>query len=284
MATRSEKGKIVYLFSLMAMAFVVLCYLSIQQLQKSNDIRLIDEGIENAHNAYLEIFIADVDFFGYELNDEDFYKTGKSVYLERHDSLMNQIHDLFKRSLAEGGIDKHSEALLNDYDSIFKVIILKIKQRGYKDYGMEGTMRTYAHEIENKKLIPMTDYLMLRRHEKDYLLRSENSYVDQFNVLIAGLEAKYKTEPTAGLLKQYANAFHELVALSDMIGLERQANLKAKLNSSTKQLISAIEDLDTKADEATFHSYKQGLIFFSIGVIGIAVLCISLIILVASKL
>jgi len=280
MASRSKKGKIVYLLMLMVMVFVVLCYLSIQQLGTSNQIRITDEGIENEHTLSLEIFKTDVDFLESELNNEEFYKTGKNIYLARHDSLIQQIQNLFKQPQDE----ETTKVLLNKYDSAFKEMIKKIRLRGSKDWGIEGSMRTSAHELEDRKLIPEVDLLMLRRHEKDYLLRAEKTNVDQFDALIHTLKSNYKAPQTVELLDSYSSSFHALVNISEVIGLETQGNLKGKLNGLTKQLISSIEDLDQKADYETFRSYKNGMIFLSIGVIGGAILCISLVILIASKL
>jgi hypothetical protein len=283
MANSPATGKIVYLFSLMAMVFVVLCVFSIQQLRKSNQVRVSDENIEDMHNTSMEIFIADVDFFGYELNNEDFYKTGNSIYLKEHDSLTHQIDLQYKALASFGDVPKNVGVILAQYDSTFKEIVHQIRLRGYKDYGMEGTMRTYAHELENKQLIPEVDLLMLRRHEKDYLLRAEMVYVNDFDALIGKLKSRYKGV-AADRLDQYSKSFHEFVLLSDMIGLETQTHLKGKLNELTKQFIASIEDMDHTADKETAQAYRQGLTFFAIAVIGGTILCLALIIIIASKL
>jgi hypothetical protein len=283
MANRLEKGQIVYLCSLLMMVFVILSYLAIQQLQSSNAMRLADEGIELQHGISLEIFKTDVDFFGYELNNAEFYRTGQSVYLERHDSLMRLFNVSFQESDQEE-VDKKTGDVLNSYDSAFKEIVRKIKQRGFKDYGLEGKMRSFAHQLEQGKLISPVDYLTLRRHEKDYLLRSDKGYVDKYDSLVKIINSKIVSGAAGNLLRQYSEAFHELVGLSDAIGLESQTNLKGKLNVLTKKLITTIDGYDRIADKEVLGAYHKGLTFLLIGIIGAALLCIFLVVLIAKKL
>ncbi len=40
---------------------------------------------------------------------------------------------------------------LQQYNNTFHQIVEKVKVRGIKDYGMDGTMRKYAHELGWRK-------------------------------------------------------------------------------------------------------------------------------------
>jgi hypothetical protein len=290
MATHSGKGKIIYLLSLMAMVFVILCYFSIQQLKKSDTIRLTDEIIEGIHSASLGIFIADVDFFGYELNNSEFYRTKNSPYLKQHDSIMVEIRNLVKQATEIENIsidaDLHRIRLIAErYDSVFRKVSEKIIIKGFKDYGLEGRMRGYAHEIENQKLLTDGELLMLRRDEKDFLLRAENGYIEKFDNLVDRLNSKYAGKKQAlELLKEYSQSFHELAKTSDEIGLETQTGLKGELNKQTKILLTALTILDNKADDETANSYNRGITLISVAVIGSAIFYFVLIILIARKL
>lgn len=284
MTTRSGTGKIVYLFSLLAMIFVVLCSLSIQQLSTSNEKRAYDEEIQKLNSNSLEIFKVDVDFFGYELNNPELFKSGNSIYLSRHDSLVSQFRSLHSDAAHLGDIDKRILSVFNSYDSAFRVIVNLIKIKGYKGYGLEGKMRGLEKVLEDKKLISELELLRLRDVEQDYLLSSGDDDRARFDDMINQLLVHYKSGAAVEALTEFSTAFHELSKASDTIGLETQKNLKGNLNKLTNQLGTLINNLDKSTDQETIKSYKQGLTFFLVAVIGGAILCLALIILIASKI
>lgn len=91
------------------------------------------------------------------------------------------------------------------------------EQLGHLNSGLEGRLRSQAHEIESivgrgggDRLL--ADLLMLRRHEKDYLLRSANKYVDAFRDAVARLKADTAASRLPPALKQrvasLADSYH----------------------------------------------------------------------------
>ncbi len=78
-------------------------------------------------------------------------------------------------------------ALITSYHTNFQQIVIKWQRKGLDHHsGLQGQFRASAHTmeriteaLENKEL--KCDILTLRRHEKDYLLREENQYIDQVN-------------------------------------------------------------------------------------------------------
>lgn len=92
---------------------------------------------------------------------------------------MSLIRDHFLSDLEE------IEENLQDLDKIFfEIMTLKISI-GKKDYGQIGMWRTNIHAAEAiinkaKEYKLYTSLLMLRRHEKDYLLRNDFNYVKKF--------------------------------------------------------------------------------------------------------
>ena len=65
--------------------------------------------------------------------------------------------------------------LIQTRDSLFGDLIANIKKRGFVNYGCIGCMRTTALWLEGQDDIMLSDLLMLRRYEKDYLLRTKSS-------------------------------------------------------------------------------------------------------------
>lgn len=62
--------------------------------------------------------------------------------------------------------------------------------RGFRDYGLEGDLRNIIHQVEGNAVLNndyrlLSGMLMLRRHEKDYMLRRDTLYVEKFDATLA---------------------------------------------------------------------------------------------------
>jgi hypothetical protein len=288
--SKVTQGKIIYLLSMLVMIFVVLGFLSIDQLQKAEHVRKTDEVIENIHRISLDLFRTDIDFYRYDIINNDFFKAGSSSRTIQHDTLVLKARQLIKLATDVEDFEVDDELysiqkILTAYDSTFKILVEKIKRKGYKDYGYEGQLREYAHQLEDRNLLNTGEILMLRRHEKDYLLRHEDEYIEKFDKLQNKLAANYKNKPEATqLLSNYAASFHELIYLTEEIGMENQQGLKEKVNGQTAELVDRLSKLSDHAETITTSTYKKGLNFFIISVIIGSIASVFLIIRVAKKL
>jgi methyl-accepting chemotaxis protein len=85
------------------------------------------------------------------------------------------------------------EELIDNYEADYLHAVALVEERGFVDTGLEGQFRAKVHEMEtvvdaagsDQLLI---DVLMIRRHEKDYLLRSEQTYIDQVREAVVQLK------------------------------------------------------------------------------------------------
>ena len=98
-------------------------------------------------------------------------------------------------------------------------------ERGFVDTGLEGEVRSSVHTIEEKVLgvedqLTIT-MLQIRRHEKDYLLRGDQQYVDGVHEQVTQLKKQTANSDTLtfseqveirALADQYLVQFDELVA------------------------------------------------------------------------
>ncbi|MEI4549108.1 methyl-accepting chemotaxis protein [Pseudoalteromonas spongiae] len=97
--------------------------------------------------------------------------------------------------------------------------------------------------------------LMLRRHEKDFLLRKNEKYVDKFNQRIVLIKQnihalhnaldtipslKLQLSDTLDLIEQYETQFLTLVALDKRIGLTKDQGLRQAFNLAETQLKEAV--------------------------------------------
>jgi len=174
-------------------------------------------------------------FFSDETLNQQFFKNGESELLNEHeDNFREVIANL--GSLKSGGYISRMgfgpalDSLLNDIQEHNKVFIDLTNltwKRGFKDYGIVGTMRSYVHQLEDYPQLDQADVLGLRRHEKDYIIRNEKEYITKLNELAETLVWKVKTDPAirktdqekiVGLISNYQAQFNALVAIEEKIG------------------------------------------------------------------
>ncbi|MDX2195668.1 MAG: ATP-binding protein [Cytophagales bacterium] len=117
----------------------------------------------------------------------------------------------------------------NEYAVEFQLLVDKYKTRGFKDYGLEGQMRTYIHELEAD--YPEFDrslLLNIRRYEKDFLLRKDLEYVTKLNKLIyKGLKFNYgrgrdRDSKIKELLSNYHSYFNQIVFIENDISKKNE--------------------------------------------------------------
>lgn len=152
------------------------------------------------------------------------------------------------------------DSLINDVHQYKKLALI----RGFKDYGIEGKMRDKAHYLEENELLQRSTILQFRRHEKDYLLRSEKMYIQKFkdlyNKTIASEEMNADTKQN---LAEYKYYFEQLVQLSNQLGHGQNLGLNGKLNQLNDQ-IEKILSLIISYNEKRIAHLKTNLFYFQI--------------------
>ena len=156
--------------------------------------------------------------------------------LRRVEPYAERVHDLIRRFAEQvrtsGMDDAAKQALteaLGDYTRAFEEYAREVLA-GMALNGGKGTFRDAAHVLENllsERYVPdlERDILSLRRHEKDYLLRGGNLYVERAGGQIRGILDNIAASPIAaadktiltGLIQRYEKDFLALVEKNDRI-------------------------------------------------------------------
>ena len=194
------------------------------------------------------------EFYTYESSNPNFFITGKSEYLIKYDSINNRINqklqELKESNAAELlTINDRLDLISNELaysDRVFKELIVALKERGFKDWGIEGVMRDHIHSLESyPELVETSKLLMLRRHEKDFILRNDSQYVEKLHKVLEDIindiegkrnQNKEKIAFIINELDAYKDRFNELVALEFQIGMKTNTGLISKLNESHEVL------------------------------------------------
>lgn len=199
-------------------------------------------------------------FFLYETINPDFYKNGKSLYLNEQKKLYDTVKqelDILKMEsfLRVNNIQKKIHQVKNKIiaaEQLFDNLVVVIRRRGFKDDGLEGEMRKFIHEIENyQDQLSLASILTIRRHEKDFILRKQDGYIEK----LANAVDKLKGEIRSGvmdpenqrklnkLLNLYAATFYELVNTEKQIGFQSDTGMRGELAQLLKEINTDIQDI-----------------------------------------
>ena len=221
----------------------------------------ITQKAERVHLLLLKDINISHDFIENETISPAFFITGKSKLSFLHDSIWKKIDieldDLYqlqsKYNFRLGDSIAHVKSKFTMYKFLTEEIIKKILIRGFKDYGVEGKMRIFAHELENyKNEIGLINILQLRRHEKDFIIRQEDHYINMHQDLIKVIKEKLETESGLSgntkyqILKtvtNYSTEFDNLVMYEKMLGLKSGKGLKKQIDRVSKEITGSLSSI-----------------------------------------
>ncbi len=211
--------------------------------------------VKNLLNNELSMRKVEKEFLQQETINPDFFLTGRSHLVSKFDSLYQEVNSTI-RELQSNNIKGNSLYIneLNDIQSNFQSyhndfldLVALIKEKGFKDHGIIGKMREQIHHVEDiadrtNNLLYSKHMLMLRRHEKDYLLRKDLKYQEKFNdrvaVFIARLEqdGNYRGHDLIESIQVYQKLFNKVIAQDQRIGLSNNNGLLAELDKQTRKI------------------------------------------------
>lgn len=270
----SISKRIFFALGVLVFNIVVIALLSLIFLMKTRAVGNIGQHIDSQRILIIKLIKTDLDILRFESVNQEFYETGHSDMVRERDSLWNLIK--VRNTELHGEMEENEfpidyqfyqiDSVLIDYSETFRLLLRKINERGFKDYGQEGIMRNFAHQVETTNLIPPTLYLTLRRHEKDFLLRKESRYVDEFNELSDHVQSTVKnmSQSEIILLNNYRNAFNKLADLNYEIGLTPSDGLLGLLSMKTTAISRKLEELTKLSSDRIEIFTRRSIIVFSI--------------------
>lgn len=212
------------------------------------------------------------DFTKLDTKNQQFFTSGQSRYVSQYDSILAVTKssitklkgdDVFASDELQGDLAAMERGLAG-YNRSFKELVKLTLSVGFKDEGVVGGMRKAIHEVENElknssSYELMTDVLMLRRHEKDFMLRNDTSYVSKFNSQMQTMLAKIDSPTMISLLYSYKKFFDDYVALVVKIGLNENAGITASMNRSEATFERALDHARSQIQEKEHGSASRSL-------------------------
>jgi adenylate cyclase len=260
---KTFRHRLLFWFLILVSSNAVIFWLTNHYLRTREEILHSTDLIEASYILLLKDAKTQQDFFSYETKNASYFQSGKSVLLQEHQAIYDRTQQTI-RAAVESDPDNvlESHARLKELNhlyeatgSLFNELVILLKERGYKDYNLEGDMRFHAHWLEKYSTIKPEKLLSLRRHEKDFIIRNEPIYVTQLNDLVAALKKEMATQKTQVYsdstwihLNAYHDAFNRIVSLDNRIGIKDNTGLKLDLDIRVKQLEASFNQLVMQAN------------------------------------
>lgn len=239
-------------------------YLSIKDITDNKTVLLVEN--EGTQSHILNLRKHEKDFLLRELKEENFYATGQSMYWTKFEeeiqATKDHIEDMKKFDLISNNEKMLKELddivlYMVDYETKLMDVVHAYEERGYKDYGYIGVMRTnikkLSEDIEGLDDLKLENMILnARKDEKDYLLRRELAYrdtliedADKMKLYINTLNL---TSSKKNQLKEdidlYIQAFEEVVKIDQKIGFTEDEGITGDYRVVVSNIQPLIDDLD----------------------------------------
>jgi signal transduction histidine kinase/CheY-like chemotaxis protein len=235
---RNFRTQIFLAFTLMLVLIVIwfAFYLKIdRKVEQLNDFTFKTNRVSKDFSTNINNFQSFL-LFGYR--EKDFYERKSQpdldLYIENLHQQKNEVAKISTEAQSLGiGIDESTFKLAKDLDSLYQNVV-KFKQvalvRGYKDYGVEGRLEHAARALGDNPSFSNLELLQLRKLEKDYLLRADESYFQAFESRIDKAIATDRSAQVRAQLADYKGNFEKLASLGRDLGFSQNTGLYGKIN------------------------------------------------------
>ena len=208
-----------------------------------------------------------------DAKEESFFQGDTTAHLKKFILGANMMSDdlvrLIQNPISERNnlnghftsINKQFELLVADIQDLISVL----KQKGYKDYGKVGELRNKIHAVE--EIVEKDEYkvmlLMLRRHEKDYLLRGSQKYIDKFKQqvkvfteVLSGDDSQNSIEIKNALVN-YEKLFLEMADLNSKIGNNSQEGIRLEIEENASAVLDKLGVLNQEVVQLESNKKSQ---------------------------
>jgi len=268
----------------------LIAYYRIRRLPNIIVINSIRQSLTKLQKEEVSLKGHAIEFILREKNNLDFFKTGQSQILTKYQKSLDLIRDDVKaiqKLTAESSLDEASEIAsfrksLTEYDTIFRTMVLKIKERGYDKFGIIGEFDNAIMDLVRHDFgADNVAILNLQLYVKEYLLSGNkgttnnvSNEIYNFSTVIERYVKDDQVESVINSLSAYESSFKKLVAADEQLGTYSGQGLAKDLFSAATLLDAAVllPGMQTQLNQ-TFSSVTFQ-IYFSV----ILVTCLAIVI------
>lgn len=157
----------------------------------------------------------------------DFYRNHPAIvqtHRARYRQKIQNLQHLITSSDMKQQRLLHLKQIIEEKQVAFFTLLKTLHTMGYKDWGIVGTFRKAIRQLEKQVIAQQQPHLtaqilLMRRHEKDYLLRGEAGYAEKLDQAVAVFRQqlqRFESSDSAVLLELlalYQNNFKEFTRL-----------------------------------------------------------------------
>ena len=216
-------------------------------------------------------------------HEKDFLARRKLKYVHKFNKGMQEL----QRELKALQISMHASSLstkellklkqsIDVYNEKFLKLVEKVKVIGFSEKeGLRGSLRQAVHEAEKRvKAINhkglLSDILMLRRNEKDFIIRLSEKYLlkhaKNLKIFYKNVEKlALKREAKSAIvqsIRKYELAFNAFVEAYKELGLNENLGLLGQLRHAIHQTDASLQNMLKEANKVLGSKYKSGKISF----------------------
>ena len=247
---RKTYAYISLLFAIFIISLLYLLKIREDNINTRNQINFIELNS-------LQQFKNQQEFILFGTKDSNFYINHTSSNIQKNYQLSGDIKIKLQLIIISGEESNFIQDVLNlqnKYDETFSYLTIELLNRGYKEYGIEGKMRKYAHILMQNKKLNQELILSLRRHEKDFIIRKEIIYKSKFDNQVEDLIkqinfSQYPHEIKDNLkliVNKYQYNFNELVnSENKLYGTPNKIGLYQKLHQQHNQIYDRLNTINS---------------------------------------
>ncbi|MCD6260133.1 MAG: methyl-accepting chemotaxis protein, partial [Helicobacteraceae bacterium] len=275
------KSRLIAITAVSVASFFILGFIF---YSSSKDMRALDAlkyEVKNIEKTILEL----------RRNEKDFLARKDLRYQEKYnqnfEKLLSRLHTLGTHlqsyEIQRDKLDK-LHGILEEYSHNFNSIVTIVQRIGLTPKsGLYGSLRQSVHNLEDSlkqgaeyKL--QVDMLMLRRAEKDFMLRSDLKYLEKFNGSYATFLADAQSTKHANYeqdiqyLEAYKKDFYALVDGYKEVGMNPKDGALGQMRETIHKSDEALQEMIVNIDAAITQQEKDTLVLFSIVFIGLILL------------
>ncbi|WP_430815862.1 methyl-accepting chemotaxis protein [Carboxylicivirga sp. RSCT41] len=296
---RQKLTGLIVAIALVLLIIGTMTYLSFKRVDKLHDHLAMANQV---HTNMLMMRKAEKDFMLRELVNYDYFETEQSKYLTTFKEVKMSNLKTLEVLLASSYIEKYNlvsnlevlKADFEEYEKHFGSLVQLLTDRGLKDYGRIGEMRMAVKALEenyNDANFIAAQQLLLRKHEKDYLLRKDISYQKKLNDAVNSFVQQIKnsrqlTDSKKDILimrlKNYQQAFNNIISIDERIGLSEKEGIKGQLRATIhktepeiEEIVAAIENESENSINATIRNIIILIVLFLMITIALLMLTLS---------
>lgn len=283
MKNLTVKQKLITLIIIVSGLFLFLGANTFVLISRINSYHKGLETAKDIESTTLQIRRAEKDFLLREPTNPEYFQTGVSKYITKHNDFVKQFSaqiSLIKSNSLINDSETNSNAQemldhMSKYSSSFSLLAEKVKQKGFKDWGVEGDFRKSAHELsDNLKGNLEIEILKLRKDEKDYINRKEQSYVDALNSRVETLKQRISANDIENQkrLDDYKKGFNNLVSINNEIGILETEGIMGQMRNEVQQIEPLVtETVDHIQIIADAGVQRSKIVIFVVLLIGLSV-------------